>query len=69
MPQSIPKGERPINMADQCPFCEPDYVTVSVFRAKSSDLQQYQLATEVYGRHGAAMAWAVALSGRSSIPY
>ncbi len=30
--------------------------TVSVFRAKSNDRQQYQLATEAYGRHGAAMA-------------
>ena len=43
--------------------------TVSVFRAKSNVRQQYQLATEAYGRHGAAMAWAVALSGRSSSPY
>jgi hypothetical protein len=45
------------------------FATVSVFRAKSNVRQQYQLATEAYGRHGSAIVWLVSLSGRSSSPY
>ena len=45
------------------------FATVSVFRAKSSDRQQYQLATEAYGRHGSAIVWLISLPGRSSSPY
>jgi hypothetical protein len=58
----------PSAQVNQATYVGYPFATVSVFRSSSSVRQQYQLATDAYGRQGAAIVIAVRLSGSSARP-
>ena len=65
-PDARKQKQFPTFTSDTTTYSGYPFATVSVFLARSSTRQQYQLATEANGRQGIAIVKLVFLSGKSS---